>query len=611
MKVILLAFANSQANPLEHLTREDRIVYDLLSKQYFNQDYIVQRESFTTPERLNDVMEQWEGDIAVFHYSGHAGKDELLMGDRRVFPKGIARQLAKSVENGSLKLVILNGCSTWGQVSYLLEMGVPAIVSTNAPVGDKSASEFSIRFWRSLKTGNDIQSAYEDGLNAAQTLADRDISGVFGKRHLVNDETPDQLKMDDKAPLWRLDALGEAEIQTFPIPYRQKAVVDESGMQPNESIIETLYNSFSEAGNPKILDLVRRENEGGEVTISDKQIAILNSIPFPIGTHLQKLICPVSQSSDEGYDVFGFKRLKQTGQLFQITTEFLAIIMIAQVWELYVRFGSTFKVNEKIKSDLSQYLNMTEKQRELYDYIPLILEIKEFLSDLRNHEPEVCAFLEKQDILKSFFQVDETFLSASRFLLDIRESTLRKQMDDNAAVSICIEAETQLCRFLAPLGFIHRYYLTSVQNIDIMKLRHINKENTDYKHQVIRCMQAIGKDERNYYLMKTFLDNWGVILLKSEISKIPDKKGYYRVEVKDFLNLSPFVIDRNSFIPGTDLVYIMFFNSMDDRGCIHYKKVNKPLEKKDSLEIILPGVNMEDRFEAIRLQLNAFRDFIA
>ena len=101
-------------------------------------------------------------------------------------------------------------------------------------------------------------------------------------------------------------------------------------------------NSFKDAGNPQVVDLWEKEQNGAPVTESAKQIAIVNSIPFPVGIHLQKLICPTSGSEDEGYDEFGLKRLGQIAQLYETIIEFFSIIMIAQLWEIFVRYPGKF-----------------------------------------------------------------------------------------------------------------------------------------------------------------------------------------------------------------------------------------------------------------------------
>ena len=606
MKVIFLAFANSASEPLEFLTEEDKEVYDILSDRYAYGDYFLHRESFATPETINKFLDRYKDDLAVFHYAGHAGKDKLLVNDQNIYSNGIAKQLKHSAEKGSLKLVILNGCSTGEQVKVLKENGIPAIISTSAPINDKSALEFSKRLWQKLaKEEMTTEDAYSEALAAAMTVTSLDFGNV-GHRHLFTEEN----ESPGDSPLWRLDCISDDAIKIRPIPYGGD--IDEPPPSPpNEKLIETLYKSFKEADNHYIVELWEKEEKGLEVTDSAKQIAIVNSIPFPIGVHLQRLICPALSSEDEAYDEYGIKRLEQIAQLFQITTEFLGVIMIAQVWEIFVQNDSVTNLDENLKNKLKEYLELNEKDREVYDYIPLIQMVGEYLEKLQADNIINTSFIDERELLSKLFLTDVDFRSACNYLSNLRNRVMKNKIDKDRAKIICIEAEKQLCIFIMPLGFIHRYQLTSVQNIDILKFRHILKNKTEYKHRIIKCMQAIGTDESSYYYMNTFLDNWGVILLKCKTSRI-NLKGRtkrFKVEVEGYLNLSPFVIDRNSFLDKTDLAYIMFFKGESDKE-ISYKRVKNPLSQRDAFAVKKQDEE-DDNFEPIRVQYNAFKKFIA
>src|SRR5678815_2118304 len=239
MKVIYVAFANSASSPLEFLTEEDNEVYEILSDRYASGDYFLHRESFATPETINKFLDRYKDDLAIFHYAGHAGKDKLLVNDQNIYSIGIAKQLKHCAEKGSLKLVILNGCSTGGQVKVLKENGIPAIVSTSAPINDKSALEFSKRLWQKLvKEGMTTEDAYSDALGAAMTVTSQDL-GNAGQRHLFTEEN----EPPGDSPLWRLDCISDEAIRIRPIPC--------GGIEtypppppPNEELIETLYKSF-------------------------------------------------------------------------------------------------------------------------------------------------------------------------------------------------------------------------------------------------------------------------------------------------------------------------------------------------------------------------------
>ena len=606
MKVIFLAFANSASTPLEFLTEEDKEIYDVSSERYAYGDYFLHRESFATPETINKFLDRYKDDLAVFHYAGHAGKDKLLVNDQNIYSSGIAKQLKHCAEKGSLKLVILNGCSTAGQVKVLKENGIPAIVSTSAPINDKSALEFSKRLWQKLvKEEMTTEDAYSDALGAAMTVTSQDL-GNAGHRHLFTEEN----EPPGDSPLWRLDCINDEAIKISPMPHKDTGTYPPPP-PPNVELIETLYKSFKEADNHQIVELWEKEEKGLEVSDSTKQIAIVNSIPFPIGVHLQRLICPTLGSEDEAYDEYGIKRLEQIAQLFQITTEFLGVIMIAQVWEIFVQNDSITDLDKGLKNKLKEYLELNEKDREVYDYIPLIQMVREYLEKLQTNNIINASFIDEQELLSKLFLTDDDFRSACNYLSNLRSRVMKNRIDKDRAKIICIEAEKQLCIFIKSLGFIHRYQLTSVQNIDILKFRHILKNKTEYKHRIIKCMQAIGTDESSYYYMDTFLDNWGVILLKCKTSRI-NLKGRtkrFKVEVEGYLNLSPFVIDRNSFMDKTDLAYIMFFKSESDKE-ISYKRVKNPLSQRDAFAVKKQDEE-DDNFEPIRVQYNAFKKFIA
>jgi hypothetical protein len=120
-------------------------------------------------------------------------------------------------------------------------------------------------------------------------------------------------------------------------------------------------------------------------------------------------------------------------------------------------------------------------------------------------------------------------------------------------------------------------------------------------------MQSTSDDEYDYYYMPSFVDNWSVMLIKTTTEETIDgKKRRFKVTPIDYLNLSPFVIDRNSFVKRANLSYIMFFNGLRKQTpSISYQWVRNPMNYRDSFEI----TDQED-FEAIRLEFDAFEKMI-
>ncbi|RZJ78265.1 MAG: hypothetical protein EOO20_28020, partial [Chryseobacterium sp.] len=106
---IFLAFANSEISPLPTLSKEDDEIYAMLLADSKENGYDIIRESRATPELINQRFALYGQDIAVFHFSGHAGSSELYFGDQIVHKEGLAYHLRESARNGVLKLVVLNG----------------------------------------------------------------------------------------------------------------------------------------------------------------------------------------------------------------------------------------------------------------------------------------------------------------------------------------------------------------------------------------------------------------------------------------------------------------------------------------------------------------------
>ena len=80
--------------------------------------------------------------------------------------------------------VILNGCSTKGQVAALLEQGIPVVVATSAPVNDFRATQFSITFFEELAlNAASIKEAFDAAISAAKVKGN--IKEEIGDRGIV------------------------------------------------------------------------------------------------------------------------------------------------------------------------------------------------------------------------------------------------------------------------------------------------------------------------------------------------------------------------------------------------------------------------------------------
>ncbi|MBE7171132.1 MAG: hypothetical protein INR73_11110 [Williamsia sp.] len=89
MKVIFLSYANSLERPLDTLNQGDDSVQRSLLEANRGLFYI-HREPYATLERINEALDIYTGHVALFHFSGHAGRDSLLFNEVAANSDGIA-----------------------------------------------------------------------------------------------------------------------------------------------------------------------------------------------------------------------------------------------------------------------------------------------------------------------------------------------------------------------------------------------------------------------------------------------------------------------------------------------------------------------------------------
>ena len=154
MPTLFLTFANNDKNYLNTLRDEDSQVNNLLNERKLQGDFIVHSEQFATTETIIRGLRQFQNDIVLFLYSGHAGRNRLELENGEASAEGIATLLGRCP---NLKLVVLNGCSTSGQVDAFLKNNVPVVIATSAPINDERATVFN-NFFRRISEQTAIHS---------------------------------------------------------------------------------------------------------------------------------------------------------------------------------------------------------------------------------------------------------------------------------------------------------------------------------------------------------------------------------------------------------------------------------------------------------------------
>ncbi len=162
MNALYFVFANDPKRPLDELKHEDTEINRLIDPFAASGHLRNVWDSFATLDKVTEKLLNNRQDLILFHYSGHAGSDMLGMEGGLAYATGIAEQLAACPQ---LRVVVLNGCATHGQVQRLHDLGIPAVVATYRPVEDSQAAEFAIRFYRSLVQRETLETAFRDAGN--------------------------------------------------------------------------------------------------------------------------------------------------------------------------------------------------------------------------------------------------------------------------------------------------------------------------------------------------------------------------------------------------------------------------------------------------------------
>ena len=569
MKVIFLAYANSQAEPLPSLQREDREIARHLSKRAFKQHFYVHREPYATVQNISEYLVMYRNHISIFQFSGHAGRDNILLEDQEGRSEGLVKLLAQCPK---LQLVILNGCSTQGQVKALWEAGIPIVIATSAPVSDEKAANFSSRFFQTLVEYGTYEDAFEFAIG--QTLLEAQVRVDRSFKFWDNQE---------EEGIWGIFCQEQyKEILKTKLPEEaENKVRIPQDYKPNDRLTTELWEALGQYSS-RIKRLKLMEEEGDEIEKGDKQVAIINSLPRPIGWHLRKLMAPI-EKKDEGYDKLSRARLKQMVVTFETLMEFVAYILLAQLWEAKFE-NKALSISPPLKESIKSFIYLKRTEKPNFDFLPFIRELSNYLKSL-----SVKFFVDEFENADQLFLEKEAFNNANLFFNVLRKRIYQDEIGNFEIEALCVRGEESLLEIVKDLGFLSKYVLATVKNIDVQRYLHLM--NTNYRHIIVKLMRVFGDLQEDELNMDRVLFNRSVLLLK----KI-GKEEQSTVE----LNLTPLVFDENAFIPKTDLSRLYFFSSFQQSSdSCYYKNISNP----DRQQIVVS----ESQYELMKTQFDIFK----
>lgn len=541
MNVIVLAFANSSSAPLPTLKEEDRGVYQVLSKKAGEEkEWHILHNSFASIADVTDDLLVYQDKISVFLYSGHAERDVLVTEGGDANAEGIAALLGACP---NLKLVVLNGCSTQGQVAGLLAAGVPCVIATAAPINDTSATQFSIAFFKALAERNKtIEKAYQDGLAAAKTFSSQPIEANRGA--VRRDRQPN-------SPIWGLFHPAGQEInlewRLSPEPIADTTFI------PNKLLLAKTWEA--------IAPYVNKENK--TLNQIDKLDKIITELPHPISEYLRKLIAKSRPSEKEEvfYNELSSSRLQHLLYTYTTCIELLAFTMLAQIWD-ELSNQKLPALPAALKEQLQAFFSMNSRTRKTYNFLPLLQEICAC-----NESNNIVPFLKEYEAVNNYFKEDMPFFKACQQIESIRQEIGNQEtIPIEEAKPLCITVEKQLATILGHLGFMAKYKMASMKDIYFIKQKH--QTDPKYKLNFVELRyRPSGMDIMTETLAES-MDNASVVLFNREGEQL------------QYLNLSPFIIDENSFDGKAKLANLCVFQSFEKIAeAFTFRYMYKPLAR--------------------------------
>jgi hypothetical protein len=515
--LIVIAYANNPDHPLPSLREEDDLVHQYLQSRSAIQPFRIIRESFVTRDRLVALLTTPEDrdSLLLFSYSGHAAGDRLITEDEITNARGLSSLLSQCA---NLKLIVLNGCSTIGQVKLIMEAFVkqnrpaPVIVATSATVGDGAAKDFGITFFRQLFLYNSsLERAFDTALGAAQTqVAGSGINVEKGSGRGGID-----LSVDDEQ-IWGLyPTPANTENSLNWTLSRELSPQTATTYEPNRELFRSLIITLRKF-NPRIQEIW--DNEQGMINdFSPYDDDLLKSFPHPISVQLRKLRAIRGRNDGEDmkfYNQVGRDRLLQLLRTYQTIINILVAMLQAEWW------------NSLIGSPVASALPVNSIQLSGNDQLPKHELASQLADKLREHQTTlfVTELMSNESL---FVQIAKSGVYFDGLLLGI------ERMSEPEASGGCQLAEKHLSELLKNVAFLTQYKLISVKNISIVKNRLATQPR--YTHRIYQYWQTYLDPILRNTTSDYFLDNTSVLLQKKTGSP------------SEYLNLSPFLIDENTF----------------------------------------------------------------
>jgi CHAT domain len=574
--LIILAFSNDQDAYLPMIVRERKNIFNALQDYHDKGSIQVHKEENTSIEDIFDLFNRYSDRIAIFHYGGHANGTHLQLeagvGKAEMADAtGLAQLMG---QQKALQLVFLNGCATQDQVEKLFACGVKTVIATAVPIDDEMATEFAEQFYHALASKATIQKAFQTAKAFVTTRYGKEKEvGEFralhwaGKKESPAAGVPWGLYVNsngEEALEWKLPEAVEHQVII-----RGAAASAKTGAPVNTELIETLFNAVAKHS-PEVGVLWEAAKRSKRQDLRMVRQQIIDSFPAPVGEQLRKLF------AGNAIDV---QRLRQLVLTYETVAELFCFTVLSQLWDAR-HDNPALKLNKDYAVEFNSFFALSADSQPIFQYVKLIAAVAQIFRE-NAIAPFVDEFAEFGAVLQQ-----EAFDHAQRFMEEMRAELLRGKVAAEEIESFCLQAEKHLGTILSALAFLVKYKLTTIKRIDIIKPRH---QAPEYRHNQVMLDRVTAGIMDSAEVYPAFTDSESVILLKNV------------EDVKDYLSLSPFIIDENAFTgdQNSKLFFYSHHEAADDS--YHFRFVDNAED-----ELIIS----ESRYPQIKKQFEEFKQAV-
>ncbi len=517
---------------------------------------------------INDIIAAFKVPnraIEILHFAGHADSKHLQLTDGNAEADILANKIK---QQGTIKLVFLNGCATMGQVRYFHAAGVPFVIATSRKVGDNKAYWMGTQLYQYLSLKRSLRQAMEEVVTDAKMLKkkirfpnDRGLLISKNNTALTNDEVE-----------WTLYAKSGHEGEDYHLPFSLLQVEGTVGIS-HQVFLEQLMFALKDLDSPNLSEIKNQINyldEGSLVSDGKKTEELLKVLPFALGVRLRQLTAKPSELSSDYYR----ELLYDYVVFFETLLYYTVAILSAQIWQ------DKEKAFAQIPGDIQmirQFLLQNRLTEASESYIPVIEILVKWLQEF---DPEanipvgenLLAYLRSEiDEKSSEEEKQYRFEVASNFFfLQKQYYWQRVRLEKEEAIKNCVLSQRFINNAFQHFTFLLKYSMVSVRGIKVMNFRHLPSDFNNFKNNVATLI--VNDDIPGPMPGKHMMENKSVLAFL-EAEPATDASS---------LNLFPFFIDRNVFTgkPNNEVDLYLFIGYFSGDGeeekSYHFVSVQNP-----------------------------------